>query len=790
MLSWTASILSAVCLAGALAPAIVMAEPASGPAADASPEGADLQLEVTLNGAATGLIGAFRRTDDGALFGTGDDLRAMGLNVAAGPAWLRLDSLKGVRADYDATAQTLAITAAPSAVLTHVISVRAPQEAMAKPRSDLGALLNYSLFISDAAETRSGRWSPPSGGGELEARAFGGFGLVSSLFDIEAGGAQTRATRLDSAWTYSDPVRLIDYAAGDVITGGFDWTRPVRLGGLQMRRDFGLAPGLITLPAPSLSATAAVPSVAQVMVNGATVLSQSVQSGPLQVQGLPALQGPSTAQLVLRDQSGRQIATYGGGFYATPQMLAPGLMDFSSEMGFARRYFGLRSQDYDNDLVGSVSVRYGLTDASTVQVHAEGGAGLALAGAGLVQRVGGVGAVEMSVAASGYGGKTGVQLGLGGQSQVGLVTAGVQVLATQGRYADLGAVTAAGGWRRIDQLGVLPPERLVQADLSVPLKGLRLWGQDCPTAMIGVSDIQDAVSGDHKVISLSLRQPLFRGASLYIQAYSTPQSRGGVFLALSIPLGGGRGLVSGAQAGDGPSSAYAEVSSPGSPEPGSFAWRAQAEAGPQAGVEAEGDYRAAQGDIDVLVRDAGGVASIQARADGALVLMDKAVFAAPAIHQAFAVVEAGLPNVPILFENRPIGKSGAGGLFLAPDLAADAANHISIDPDRLPADATVDSLRVVATPSVGSGMIVRFPVRQHPRGALLTLADAGGQLLPVASRGRAGPKALPFEVGYDGQAYVEDAAVGEVLDLTLPEGRACRAIIQQVNDEFQATACR
>jgi alcohol dehydrogenase (cytochrome c) len=272
--------------------------------------------------------------------------------------------------------------------------------------------------------------------------------------------------------------------------------------------------------------------------------------------------------------------------------------------------------------------------------------------------------------------------------------------------------------------------------------------------------------------------------------YSTPQSRGGVFVALSIPLGGGRGLVSGVQAGDGPSSAYAEVSSPGSPEPGSFAWRARAESGPQAGVEAEGDYRAAQGDIDVLVRDAGGVASIQARADGALVLMDRAVFAAPAIHQAFAVVEAGLPNVPILFENRPIGKSGADGLFLAPDLAADAANHISIDPDRLPADATVDSLRVVATPSTGSGVIVRFPVRQHPKGVLLTLTDAAGQLLPVASRGRAGPKALPFEVGYDGQAYVEDAAVGEVLDLILPEGRACRAVIQQVNDEFQATACR
>jgi outer membrane usher protein len=517
MLSWTASILSAVCLAGAAAPAAVRAEPASGPAADASPEGADLQLEVTLNGAPTGLIGAFRRADDGALFGTSDDLRAMGLNVAAGPAWVRLDGLKGVRADYDAKAQTLAITAAPSAVLTHVISVRAPQEAISRPRSDIGALLNYSLFISDAAQNHSGRWSTPSGGGELEARAFGAFGLISSLFDVEAGGAQTRATRLDSAWTYYDPVRLIDYAAGDVITGGFDWTRPVRLGGLQMRRDFGLAPGLITLPAPSLSATAAVPSVAQVMVNGATVLSQSVQSGPLQVQGLPALQGPSTAQLVLRDQSGRQIATYGGGFYATPQMLTPGLVDFSSEMGFARRYFGLHSQDYDNDLVGSVSVRYGVTDASTVQFHTEGGAGLALAGAGLVQRVGGVGAVEMSVAASAYGGKTGVQLGLGGQSQVGLVTVGVQVLATQGRYADLGAVTAAGGWRRIDQLGVLPPERLVQADLSVPLKGLRLWGRENPTAMIGVSDIQDAVSGDHKVISFSLRQPLFRGASLYIQ---------------------------------------------------------------------------------------------------------------------------------------------------------------------------------------------------------------------------------------------------------------------------------
>ena len=39
-----------------------------------------------------------------------------------------------------------------------------------------------------------------------------------------------------------------------------NWTRPVRLGGGQVQRNFGIRPDLITMPLPSLSSSAAVAS--------------------------------------------------------------------------------------------------------------------------------------------------------------------------------------------------------------------------------------------------------------------------------------------------------------------------------------------------------------------------------------------------------------------------------------------------------------------------------------------------------------------------------------------------
>ena len=81
-------------------------------------------------------------------------------------------------------------------------------------------------------------------------------GIVATALD----GSDAGWRRLDSTLTYDDPARLATARLGDLISGGLSWTRPIRLGGIQLARNFGLRQDLVTLPLPAFSGTAAVPS--------------------------------------------------------------------------------------------------------------------------------------------------------------------------------------------------------------------------------------------------------------------------------------------------------------------------------------------------------------------------------------------------------------------------------------------------------------------------------------------------------------------------------------------------
>jgi outer membrane usher protein len=788
MWSWTAALASTVTL-GLVTPGMAAAQTAP-PLAVAAAE--LLQLEVSINHQPTGLIGSFERSTDGAIWATGDELHSLGLKAPAGPARQRLDALSGVTAVYDPKTQAIDITAPNSSLIPHLLSARAPVVRGRGPQSSVGALLNYSLVLAAGQDGGKGHWSPSVGEGEFEARAFGPFGLFTTTLYAQVSAARSNAVRLDSAWIWSDSAGLRTWRAGDLISGGFDWTRPVRLGGFQIRRDFALRPDLVTMPSPSLSSSAAVPSMAEVLVNGAPVMSTNVQSGPLQVRDLPVLQGPTNTQLILKDSYGRQVVAYAGSFYATPQMLAPGLVDYSIEGGFARRYFAVQSQNYDGNPAASASLRYGVTDWDTLQLHTEGGAGLVLAGVGQVIRVGGLGVVNLSGAASTDHGKSGAQLGVGGQTQIGLFTAGAQLQATVGRYMDLGAATAALNGTSTAAAGVLPPQRLIQANLSFPVSALRLWSSESASAGFGLSAISDKVTGNRQVWSFTFRQPVGPRANVYLQAFTVPgeQRSGGLFFGLSIPLGGHSNLMAGAERDGSTQSAYAEVSHQSLRDEAALNWRVRLQAGERQGVEGEADYQGRVGEIDLLAQDEGGLGSLQARAAGSLVVMGGGLFAAPRIEDAFAVIDAGQPNVAVSYENRDLGHTNGRGLLIAPRLTADVPNHLSIDPDALSAEVTVESIDQIVVPATGSGVLVRFKLGARQTGVLLTLTDASGAVLPVASQGQVVGRQAPFLVGYDGQAFLADVDASTVLTVTLPSGKTCQSHLSQTHGALNAGACR
>ncbi|MEI2684790.1 fimbria/pilus outer membrane usher protein, partial [Erwinia aphidicola] len=110
------------------------------------------------------------------------------------------------------------------------------------------------------------------------------------------------------------------------------WSSSVRLGGIQIARDFSVRPDLVTYPLPSFSGQAAVPSTVDLFVNGYKTSSNSVQPGPYSLTNMPFVNGAGNAVVVTTDAQGRRVSTTLP-FYVASDLLKSGLSDFSFSAG-------------------------------------------------------------------------------------------------------------------------------------------------------------------------------------------------------------------------------------------------------------------------------------------------------------------------------------------------------------------------------------------------------------------------------------------------------------------------
>jgi outer membrane usher protein len=145
-----------------------------------------------------------------------------------------------------------------------------------------------------------------------------------------------------------------------------------------------------------------------------------------------------------------------------------------------------------------------------------------------------------------------------------------------------------------------------------------------------------------------------------------------------------------------------------------------------------------------------------------------------AVHDSFAVVDAGVPGVGVLQDNRPIGVTNPWGKFLVPDLRSYQANRIGIDPTGLPGSAEADATQKTIAPANHSGVYVDFGVKKDIRAAVVILAGSDGKFLPPGSKGVLAGSDETFIVGYDGQAYVKHLASSNTIVAENGEAE-CRA---------------
>lgn len=735
----------------------------------------DLYLEVFINDEPVQMVAAARRSADGKISMPADQLRGVGIAtegaVATPDGYVLIEALAGVTYRLDEAAQAIYFDALNEARAARQIG--APDENDSKiPElsSSIGAVLNYSLFANFTSDRIFATPAYHGLSGSFDMRIFSPLGVLQSGFIATTSPSETySSTRLDTNWSYSSPNYMVTYRAGDIIAGGLSWTRPVRLGGFQLQRNFNLRPDLVTMPLPELGGTAAVPSTVEIFANNIRRFSGEVGSGPFEVSNVPFSSGPGTVQIVVRDRFGRETVQEVP-FYASSRMLAPGLLDFSLDGGFARRDFGLRSDNYDGRFMAAGSLRYGLFRRLTLEAHAEGGEDLVSGGGAALFNIGSFGIASTNFSASHSGGETGYRVGGSIEAALGRWRLFASSQRTFGAFNDIASVTARTDilyWRSLAKL----PRVLDQVTVSAPPF------RDGSTLNLNFANIQDADGYRSSVVGASYSRGFLGNSTLYVNGYAdVSRSKSyGLFMGLSMNFGQDT-LSTGMESTANGTRVMADYIHPLGQEPWSMGWRLHGAEGGASEKMASVAVRTPIARLEGIARQADAGASGSLQMSGAIATAGGGVFASERIHDAFAVVDAGAPGVAVRYQNRFVGKTGRNGKLLVPNLISLHKSALEIDPSDLPVDVDVPMTREAVTPAEKSGVVVKFGISPNIGTALVTLTLADGTPVPVGAEGRLIGSEEEFTVGYDGQTFLRGLEAANRVEITLPEtGETCGA---------------
>jgi outer membrane usher protein len=719
---------------------------------------AQLFLELVVNQMNTGRVVAVEQRN-GRFFLPASALRETGMKLPDTlGAEVDLDRLPGLHSQYDSAGQRLLLDVPPNWLPEQFIGHRD-----AYPRtqalSSFGALFNYDLYFNDTddAGTYLAAWN--------EVRLFDSWGTLSStgqyrrtLSGQSASALSNGYLRYDTTWRYSDDERLLTFEGGDLVSGALPWSSSVRLGGVQVSRDFGVRPDLVTYPLPQFAGEAAVPSSVDLFINGYKSSSAELQPGPYTLTNVPFINGAGEAVVVTTDALGRQVSTTVP-FYVTSSLLQKGLSDFSVAAGTLRRDYGLRDFSYGPGAT-SGSLRYGLSDNFTLESHAEASDTLTLGGMGGNLRLGNFGVLNTALSQSRFDGDSGQQISVGYQYSNQRYSFSYQRLQRRDRYADLTVV---------DSPFTTLSQRSEQATLSV---NLDRWG----SLGAGYFDVRATDDSRTRLLNLTWSKALWHNSSFYLSANreigdsnwavqaqlvvpfdlngslaissersNTGLTRQRVNYSRAVPTEGGVGFSLGYARGDGPAYRQADLT-----------WRLQSvqlQAGVYGTSEAETRW---------------------ADASGSLVWMDSQVFAANRIDDAFVVVSTdGYADIPVRYENQQVGQTDRNGHLLVPWSSAYYRGKYEIDPLNLPANVRSPNVEQRIAVRRGSGYLLEFPLNRVVA-ASIVLVDGQQQELPLGSGVVHEQSGTQTVVGWDGLVYLEDLQAQNSLRVSLADGSTCQ----------------
>ncbi len=729
----------------------------------------EILLSVVLNQQDFHQTDLFLQTTDGQLLAKRNTLEEWRVDVSQqtpivyhGTSYYFLNGFRGLTYKIDAQKMKVYIEMPAQEFLTHKFSAanNAPLVDVNTPRHP-GAYLNYDVFdqtIPDSSQQVSGLFT---------AALFNSYGVGSSDFLVQqtrtlnqpaglsnSDTVQNQTLRLDTSWTYDDPAKMRTLRLGDAFTDAGMWGQSVAFGGVQYATNFNTQPNFITFPLPTATGEAVVPSAVNLYVNNAFVGRQNVNPGPFNITNVPVINGYGSVNVVTNDLFGRQqVQTIP--YYASNELLKPGLQDFSYEAGYVRNDFGIASNEYGRfAAVGTDAV--GINDNLTGQWHAEILHDQQTVGVGADYLLSDWGVINTAIAGSNSIGQPEVD-GEGALAIIGFqrqalrqINFGFNVQVTTSKYNEIGYQPTQ------DQLA---PSLQTQAFVGIPLHdgssvGMSYTRQnnrgDTPNASLynisysrsvgknwyaSLTGITNIGGPDNKIIYLSLTRLIGQSTTATISATGqAANNQGQLQLSKSLPVGTGYGY-----------NLQAQQSVQGS------------------NYQASGSAQNGVGTYNVQVARQSNQNGYRAEASGGIVYFDRNMYLSREITNSFAVVKAMYPGVKVYNFNQLMGETNKDGDLLIPNLVAYQANPIRIDPSNIPLTAQVDTVQMHAVPYYQSGVLVKFPVKQS-NAALVTAVLPSGDPVPegamaVFNHIKNHPEQFP--VGSDGELYVTGLAKGQ-----------------------------
>jgi outer membrane usher protein len=655
---------------------------------------------------------------------------------------------------------------------THSIDARkTPASESAVVLTSLG--INYQWFAGYSAGKIT-----PAASAQINAYTQGWYAHTSLAWNKHGRIARYESYALRQSVSSGSFLRL-----GDAITGPTALGESLQFAGLSWGTDRQLRPGDFTPVLPTLRSGSALSGPLEVFINDSLQYQQTLQTGVYDLRNVPAQQGFNSYSIRTLDAQGNPI-TINREIYLPASLLPPGIQSWRLDAGLQREDFFTSNTRYRAPLI-SGSYAAGLSHDTTVGAQALVSRSTAIASAAYDRR--------LSALWTGH---------------IGLMAA--RKAARQGNALEVRLDGSSRWWRflaartqaftPLPGLGDRPPlvlQRLLRADWN-GIPGLSL-GLTLAQSRRDLSDTEEVatLSASSRVLDTGT---IISAAATLTRASPTLQQKN-LTLSLIVPLAPtneqrNSSLYASHSSLDGAQLSRLQYANNGNsgarPENDNWGLGATYDSRRSlSAVDANWSRRTDHFELDASARAGQQSQVAQGSMRGGLVWTGGSFFSTRPITSAFAMVSTGEPDVPVLFENRPAGRTNERGLLLVTGLVASSTNRIRLNPANWPIHWTSSEVDKEVVPPLGGGVLVSFRINTQAwrMQTFIQPLQPNGTAYPAGTLVYASVDGDQRETAIDrkGQLWISELIPAKMFSITY-QGKRCEFALAPDTDASDVAA--